>query len=126
VQRHLFFGCRSSAKDYIFEAELARFESEGLLTKLHTAFSRDQATKVYVQHRLREAGAVLAQLILEEGAFIYVCGDGQRMAADVHRALEDVLAEHGKVCLAREGVSASEKLAALAERGAYVRDVWSP
>ena len=126
VERHLFFGCRSATKDFIFQSELERFERDGLLTTLHTAFSRDQEKKVYVQQRIREAGASVARLVLEEGAYVYVCGDGQRMARDVHAALEDVLRTHGAACLAAEGKSAEQKLAELAQRGVYVRDVWSP
>ena len=79
-----------------------------------------------MQQRIREAGASVARLVLEEGAYVYVCGDGQRMARDVHAALEEVLRTHGAARLAAEGKSAEQKLAALAERGVYVRDVWSP
>ncbi len=44
--------------------------SNGLLTRLDTAFSRDNERKVYVQHRMAEAGAELFRW-LEEGAHIY-------------------------------------------------------
>ena len=122
----MFFGCRSAKSDFIFEEELKHFESTGLLTTLHTAFSRDQAQKVYVQHRIREAGATVARLILDEGAYVYVCGDGRQMAMDVHTALEDVLQAHGAATLKSEGKSACDKLAELSNHGVYVRDVWSP
>ena len=64
------------------------------LHRLDLAFSRDQADKIYVQHKLRANGRELFAW-LEDGAHLYVCGDASRMARDVHAALLDVIAEHG-------------------------------
>jgi sulfite reductase (NADPH) flavoprotein alpha-component len=90
-----------------------------VLTRLDLAFSRDQAHKIYVQDRMREHAAQLWRW-LQEGACFYVCGDGQRMAADVERALKDIAAEQGG--LAPE--KAAEYVAGLAKAGRYLRDVY--
>lgn len=82
----LFFGDQHAATDFLYRDELAGFQREGVLTRLDTAFSRDQPDKIYVQHRMAEqAREVYAWL--EAGAFVYVCGDASRMARDVHQAL---------------------------------------
>jgi sulfite reductase (NADPH) flavoprotein alpha-component len=87
----LFFGEQRSATDFYYHDELAAMLKSGHLTKLSTAFSRDQAEKVYVQHRMSEEAAELWAWLCE-GAHFYVCGDATRMARDVdsalHRAVE--------------------------------------
>jgi sulfite reductase (NADPH) flavoprotein alpha-component len=93
--RHwLFFGDRSFELDFLYQAEWLDWRKRGLLTRLDVAFSRDQAHKVYVQHRLAEHGAELWAW-LEQGAHLYVCGDAARMAPDVEHALLDVIRRHG-------------------------------
>ena len=90
----LFFGDQQRVYDYLYEEEFADFQHGGILTRLDTAFSRDQEHKVYVQDRMRENGAELWKW-LQEGAIFYVCGDAKRMARDVHQALIDIAAQHG-------------------------------
>lgn len=90
----LFFGDQKSATDFLYEDELRAFQKSGLLTRLDTAFSRDQAEKVYVQHRMLEAARDLWAW-LEEGAHFYVCGDASRMAKDVDAALHQIVREQG-------------------------------
>ena len=68
--------------------------ASGLLTRLSLAWSRDSNEKIYVQHRIREAGRELWSWI-DDGAHIYVCGDALRMAKDVEVAFVDVIAAHG-------------------------------
>ena len=75
----LFFGEQKRAADFLYESELAQLQADGFLTKLDTAFSRDQAAKVYVQDRMRENAKELWAW-LESGAHFFVCGDGERMA----------------------------------------------
>ena len=54
----LYFGCRRREQDYIYAEELAAAEASGTLSRLSVAFSRDGASKVYVQHHLeQDAGA---------------------------------------------------------------------
>lgn len=90
----LFFGDRSFRSDFLYQVEWLDYRKRGLLTRLDVAFSRDGAEKVYVQHRIRERGRELYAW-LQEGASVYLCGDAQRMAPDVERALRDIVREHG-------------------------------
>lgn len=115
----LFFGEQHAATDFWYREELDALRADGVLTRLDTAFSRDQRTKVYVQDRMREQGAQLWAW-LERGAHLYVCGDAARMAADVDRALRDVVARHG-------GMTAEDAAAwvkRLGEQRRYARDVY--
>jgi sulfite reductase (NADPH) flavoprotein alpha-component len=88
----LFFGEQRRATDFLYEEDWEMWRREGALTRLDTAFSRDQPTKVYVQDRMRENAAALWEWI-KGGAHFYVCGDAKRMAKDVDTALHDVIAE---------------------------------
>ncbi len=90
----LFFGDQKKATDFLYEQEFAAMLEKGTLTRLDTAFSRDQAEKIYVQNRMQESGAELWKW-LKEGAYFYVCGDAKRMARDVHQKLIDIAQEHG-------------------------------
>ncbi|MBK8942392.1 MAG: flavodoxin domain-containing protein [Polyangiaceae bacterium] len=114
----LFYGARNRATDHVYEADLQRFLDAGVLTHLDVAFSRDQADKVYVQHRLAEHAEEVAAWI-RGGATVYVCGDAKRMAPDVHAALASLLGA-GKGGLE----SGAKELDALAAEGRYVRDVY--
>ncbi|MFI9809662.1 molybdopterin-dependent oxidoreductase [Streptomyces sp. NPDC052301] len=115
----LFFGEQHRATDFYYEEELTAFLAEGTLTRLDTAFSRDQRTKVYVQDRMREHGPLLWSW-LRDGAHFYVCGDASRMAKDVDRALREIATLHG-------GLDESEAAAYvkhLTTEKRYVRDVY--
>eukprot|EP00951_Prasinocladus_malaysianus_P025160 scaffold219862_cov45-Prasinocladus_malaysianus.AAC.1 len=81
-QAWLFAGCRRRDEDYLYQSELEGFARSGVLTHLIPAFSREQAEKVYVQHKMREYGAELCKLIMEPNSFVMVCGDGSHMAKD--------------------------------------------
>ena len=115
----LFFGDQHGASDFLYRDELEGFAGSGALAKLSTAFSRDQAAKVYVQHRMLEDGAELWAW-LEQGAHFYVCGDAKRMASDVDHALAEVVATHG----AKTREEAARYLKELAALGRYQRDVY--
>ena len=69
----LYFGCRHKNEDFLYEDELNDYLQNGTLTKLYTAFSRDQADKIYVQHLLKNNQYEVWKL-LEAGGHIYVCG----------------------------------------------------
>ncbi|MGW6644022.1 molybdopterin-dependent oxidoreductase [Streptomyces iakyrus] len=115
----LFFGEQHRATDFYYEDELTELRDEGVLTRLDTAFSRDQRNKVYVQDRMREHGPELWHW-LRDGARLYVCGDASRMAKDVDRALRDIAMTHG-------GLGEAEATAYLKQLAAdkrYVRDVY--
>lgn len=115
----LLFGNPHFNSDFLYQVEWLEALRDGRLDRLDLAFSRDQANKVYVQHRLRENGRELYDW-LNNGAHLYVCGDATRMARDVEDALLDVLAEHGN----RHREHAAEQLEALRREGRYMRDVY--
>jgi sulfite reductase (NADPH) flavoprotein alpha-component len=90
----LFFGDQRASTDFMYRDELEMLQREGLLTRLDTAFSRDQPEKIYVQHRMREQARELFAW-LEAGAHFYVCGDARRMAKDVDATLHEVIMTAG-------------------------------
>jgi sulfite reductase (NADPH) flavoprotein alpha-component len=90
----LFFGDQKRGTDFLYEEEWQQYLAKGQLTRLDTAFSRDQLLKIYVQDRMRENGAELWAWLAGGGHF-YVCGDAKRMAKDVDTALHDIIAQHG-------------------------------
>jgi sulfite reductase (NADPH) flavoprotein alpha-component len=92
----LFFGDQHVATDFLYQEELETMFSEGVLTHLDTAFSRDQSEKIYVQNRMLENAARLWEWI-GNGAHIYVCGDAKRMAKDVDAALLQIVREQGEL-----------------------------
>ena len=115
----LFFGDQRKDHDFLYADEWAQYLQTGVLTRLDTAFSRDQATKVYVQDRMQEQAAELWQW-LQRGAYFYVCGDAKRMAKDVDAALHKVVAEQGG--MTPEAAVAWVKQ--LKQDGRYQRDVY--
>ncbi|MFT4259366.1 sulfite reductase flavoprotein subunit alpha [Microbacterium sp.] len=113
----LFYGDQHEATDFSYREEWEQFLAEGTLTRLDTAFSRDQEQKLYVQDRIRENAAEIVRW-LRDGAYVYVCGDGKRMAADVDDALSEVArAELGDA-------DGAELLAQLHREKRYLRDVY--
>lgn len=115
----LFFGEQRSVSDYLYKDQFLAMHASGLLTKLHTAFSRDQEKKIYVQDRMRENSAELYAW-LERGAYFYVCGDATRMAKDVEQALLDTIAQGSNGTLEQ----ANDYLAAMKKQKRYQRDVY--
>ncbi|HEX4083694.1 MAG TPA: sulfite reductase subunit alpha [Chthoniobacteraceae bacterium] len=92
----LLFGEQRRNSDFLYEEEFTAFQNEGLLTRLDTAFSRDQAHKVYVQNRMLENAGEIWKWIDQEGAHFFVCGDASRMAKDVDAALLKIVETEGK------------------------------
>jgi sulfite reductase (NADPH) flavoprotein alpha-component len=90
----LFFGEQHSGTDFLYGKELQAWHRQGVLQRLDLAFSRDQAHKVYVQHRMLEQAAQLWEW-LQKGAYFYVCGDARHMAKDVHHTLIQIAREQG-------------------------------
>jgi sulfite reductase (NADPH) flavoprotein alpha-component len=115
----LFFGHQREAEDFFYRDELRALQSEGTLTRLSTAWSRDGAEKVYVQDRMRQAGPELWSW-LKAGAHFYVCGDAKRMAKDVECALAEISAHAGQMSEA----AARDFIAELKATGRYQADVY--
>ncbi|HET7811464.1 MAG TPA: assimilatory sulfite reductase (NADPH) flavoprotein subunit [Steroidobacteraceae bacterium] len=115
----LFFGGRSLYHDFLYQLEWQQALKRKALHRVDVAFSRDQAEKIYVQHRIRQAGKDLFAW-LSNGAYFYVCGDASAMAPDVHAALLDVVREHGGM----DADDAQSWVADLTADGRYLRDVY--
>jgi sulfite reductase (NADPH) flavoprotein alpha-component len=115
----LFFGEQRAATDFYYRDELEKMFSDGHLTKLSTAFSRDQAEKIYVQNRMLENAAELWSW-LESGAHFYVCGDASRMAKDVDDALHKTIETAG----GKSADDAKAYVAKLMANKRYQRDVY--
>jgi len=91
----LFFGAQRQKCDYAYKEDWENFSRDGLLTRLDCAWSRDQAHKIYVQHKLLENAPEIWKWIDKEGAQFFVCGDARRMAKDVDAALRKIVQEQG-------------------------------
>ncbi len=115
----LFFGDQRAATDFLYREEVEAMQRDGTLARLDTAFSRDQAEKIYVQNRMLENAKELFTW-LEEGAHFYVCGDASRMAKDVDAALHEVVVKAG----GKTTEQAVEYVAMLKAAKRYQRDVY--
>jgi sulfite reductase (NADPH) flavoprotein alpha-component len=115
----LFFGHQKRDFDFFYEDEFSGMKNAGVLTRLSLAWSRDGEEKFYVQDRMLQVGRELWSWIAD-GAHIYVCGDAQRMAKDVERALIDIVAAHG----ARPINEAVAFVAEMKKAGRYQTDVY--
>ena len=116
----LFFGAQHEKCDFAYGDEFDAFMKEGLLTRLDCAWSRDQAQKVYVQHKMMENAADIWNWIDAENAYFFVCGDARRMAKDVDATLRKIVQEQGG-----KGIEqANEYVEKLKNEKRYKRDVY--
>lgn len=119
-QAHLYFGCRHPEKDYLYRTELENDERDGLIS-LHTAFSRLEGhPKTYVQHLIKQDRINLISL-LDNGAHLYICGDGSKMAPDV----EDTLCQAYQEIHEVSEQEARNWLDRVQDEGRYGKDVWA-
>ena len=116
----LFFGAQREKCDFAYREDFESFMKEGILTRLHCAWSRDQARKIYVQHKMLENAAEIWKWIEEEGAHFFVCGDARRMAKDVDATLRQIVQEQGGKSLEQ----ANEYVENLKREKRYKRDVY--
>ncbi|HWZ06515.1 MAG TPA: NADPH--cytochrome reductase, partial [Bradyrhizobium sp.] len=115
----LFFGCRHPEQDYLYADELKAYAENGI-TELYTAFSRGEGPKTYVQNLVAAEQDRVWRLI-EDGAIIFVCGDGGKMEPDVKAALVAIYRE-------RRGADAAAGqrwIEGLGGQNRYVLDVWA-
>lgn len=115
----IFFGDQHVATDFLYEEEWREWKDRKQLHRLDLAWSRDQATKIYVQDRMRENAAELWAWI-ESGAYFYVCGDAKRMAKDVDQMLHSIIADKGGMTLE----AAAEYVKQMKKDKRYQRDVY--
>ena len=116
----LFFGAQRETCDYAYKEDWERLSSDGLLTRLDCAWSRDQAHKIYVQDKMLVNAAEIWKWLDGEGAHFYVCGDARRMAKDVDAALRKIVEEQG----GKGAEGASEYVEKLKSDKRYKRDVY--
>ena len=115
----LFFGEQQAKSDFFYRDEFEGYQADGTLAKFTTAFSRDQAEKIYVQHRILENAAEFYDW-LENGAIFYICGDAARMAKDVDTAMHQVVEKAG----GKTPEQAAEYVDALKKDKLYRKDVY--
>jgi sulfite reductase (NADPH) flavoprotein alpha-component len=115
----LFFGDQHFTTDFLYQTEIQDWLNTGVLTRINTAFSRDQAQKIYVQHRMLAHAAELFQW-LESDAYLYLCGAKNPMSLDVEETLLDIIRQEGRMSAA----AAASYLDELKETGRYVKDVY--
>ena len=115
----LFFGDQHRTTDFLYHDQIIEWVRNGHLTRLDTAFSRDQEEKLYVQTRMSQAANELWQW-LEDGAHFYVCGDAKRMAKDVDATLHEIIQTAG----GRTAEEAAAYVASLKKHRRYQRDVY--
>lgn len=121
-QNILFFGCKNRDVDYIYRDELEAYVKEGVLTSLHTAFSRDGPTKVYVQNLMAEENTAkeLLDLLLHHNAYVYVCG-ATAMGSDVMATFVKILQEKNGMT----AMQATTFIKDLQDMGRYVQELWT-
>ncbi|MBW3699176.1 sulfite reductase [NADPH] flavoprotein alpha-component [Bacillus aerophilus] len=115
----LFFGDQHFVTDFLYQTEWQKWLKDGVLTKMDVAFSRDTEEKVYVQHQMKKQSKELFEW-LEQGAYVYICGDEKHMAHDVHNTLLSIIQEEG--AMSKE--KAESYLANLQQQKRYQRDVY--
>ena len=115
----LFFGDQHRSENFYYRDDLEDMSRDGFLNRLDLAFSRDQADRVYVQHKMLDYGADVWRW-LDEGAHFYVCGDATRMAKGVDAALTAVIRRHGS--MSEEKAHDYKRELVASKR--YVRDVY--
>ncbi|HEV3411040.1 MAG TPA: flavodoxin domain-containing protein [Puia sp.] len=115
----LFFGDQHFTTDFLYQSEIQDWARSGVLTRINTAFSRDQQQKVYVQHKMQKHASELFTW-LESGAHVYVCGAKEPMSVDVEDTLLDIIRQEGN----RTAAQAETFLNELKETGRYIKDVY--
>ncbi|HZJ37743.1 MAG TPA: sulfite reductase subunit alpha [Chthoniobacterales bacterium] len=116
----LFFGSQHESCNFFYKDELNEFKRDGILNRLDCAWSRDQADKSYVQHKMLENAAELWKWLDAEGGHFFVCGDARRMAKDVDAALRKIIQEQGS----RTEEQTNEYVEKLKSDKRYKRDVY--
>lgn len=115
----LFFGEQHFVSDFYYQTEIQEWLSTGVLQKLDTAFSRDQKEKIYVQNRVKEQAKEIFEWI-DNGAYLYVCGQKNGMSTDVENTLVEIIATEKDV----DTETAKNYLEKLEEEGRYQKDVY--
>ena len=115
----LFFGEQHFVTDFLYQTEIQNWFETGVLTKVNTAFSRDQPERIYVQHRMMQHGAEFFEW-LNSGSYVYVCGTKDPMSIDVEKTLLQIIEKFGGMT----SEQARQYLTSMKEEGRYMKDVY--
>lgn len=89
----LYFGCRYRLHDFLYGNELSRASEAGVVSGLHTAFSREQEQKIYVTHRMMENKNKIWETLGQSGGVCYICGSAAGLGTSVKSTLVDIAVE---------------------------------
>jgi sulfite reductase (NADPH) flavoprotein alpha-component len=115
----LFFGDQHFTTDFLYQTEIQNWLQTGVLTKVNVAFSRDQKSKIYVQHKMLENSRDFYEW-LQNGAYVYICGAKEPMSVDVEYTLLQIIERFGN----KTSAQAVEYLNQLKEEGRFLKDVY--
>ncbi|OQP51015.1 sulfite reductase [Niastella yeongjuensis] len=115
----LFFGDQHFTTDFLYQTEIQSWIQTGVLTKVNVAFSRDQKSKIYVQHKMLENAKAFYEW-LQNGAYVYICGAKEPMSVDVEYTILQIIERFGS----KSGAEAVEYLNQLKEEGRFLKDVY--
>ncbi|UOT04350.1 cytochrome P450 [Rhodococcus opacus] len=116
----VFVGCRHPEHDYFYRDEMQTWEQAGI-AQVHSAFSAVTGHPArFVQNAIANAADTVWQA-LQDGAYIYVCGDGRRMAPAVREALAAIYRQR----TGGDDEAAQQWLAQLEADERYQQDVFA-
>ena len=115
----LFFGEQHFATDFLYQTEIQNWSDIGVLTKVNVAFSHDREERVFVHHKMLEQAAELYEWI-QQGAYVYVCGQKEPMSVLVENTLLQIIEEYGN----KSKEEAKKYFEELKEGGRYSKDVY--
>ena len=115
----LFFGDQHFTTDFLYQTEIQNWIQTGVLTKVNVAFSRDQKSKIYVQHKMLENAKAFYEW-LQNGAYIYICGAKEPMSVDVENTILQIIERFGS----KSSAQAIDYLNQLKEEGRFLKDVY--
>lgn len=116
----LLFGEKNAKFNFLYKDEITEFVNKGVLTRLDTAFSRDQKEKIYVQDKIKEYGRDIYKWLIDRNATIYLCGSKRTMAKGVRKAMQDVFCSEGNL----SKKEALDLIAQMKERKQWQEDVY--
>ena len=89
---YLYWGAKKKEAFNLYDPYLSSHLTSGQLDHFIPAYSREGATKVYVQHRIKEDAMHIAEVLKKKGV-IMICGS-VLMQKDVVQVLNEIAEEH--------------------------------
>ena len=115
----LFFGEQHFATDFLYQTEIQNWSDIGVLTKVNVAFLHEQEEKIFVHHKMLKHAAELYEWI-QQGAYVYVCGQKDPMSILVENTLLQIIEVRGN----KTKEEAKKYFEELKEGGRYSKDVY--